>query len=100
VGGVEAINDLATIYTAGGTVIVTEILAYPWAESQPWKSHITKRARGSKIDANFVTFLFGAQYLLQRQGPTDRWVLGDRETRNVGSRLRRDAIGVVSIGHD
>ncbi len=38
VGGVEAINDLITIYSAGGTVIVTEILAHPWAERQPLKA--------------------------------------------------------------
>ena len=63
VGDVEAINDLATIYSAGGTVIVTEILANPRGRMPAFESHITRRARagGSKIDAIFVTFLFGAQ---------------------------------------
>jgi hypothetical protein len=34
-GGVEAISELASLYPAGSTVIVIEILAQPDAECQP-----------------------------------------------------------------
>jgi hypothetical protein len=37
-GVVEAINDLANIYPAGGNVIVTEILSQPRAECQHSKA--------------------------------------------------------------
>jgi hypothetical protein len=90
VGGVEAINDLATLYSAGGTAIVTEILAHPWAERQPSKAVLRDEHELElpKLTRSFVTFLFGAQYLMQSQRPTDRWVLDDRQTHNVGSRPR------------
>jgi hypothetical protein len=43
-GGVEAISHLASLYPAGGTVIVTEILAHPEAERQPSKATLQDEA--------------------------------------------------------
>jgi hypothetical protein len=62
--------------------------------------HETSTSWGSKINSNFVTFLLGVQDLVMEPAPTNPWILGDRETRNVGSRPRCDAIGVVPVGHD
>ena len=37
----------------------------------------------SKVDVIRVTFFFGAQDLVESEGPTDSWVLGEEDTREL-----------------
>ena len=72
VGVVEAIGELANEYSAGGRVIVIEILAQPDAKGQPSNASLRDNVeRPLRKDVTvFVTISFGAQYPLQNLGPT------------------------------
>jgi hypothetical protein len=68
-------------------VIVTQILTHPGDERQPSKaiSREDVERKVFKINALFVTFLFGAQDLMQRLGLTRGRSQDEREPWDMGS---------------